>query len=351
MADINWTLHPIGELVRLEDDWNRLSDAAGALPFMQTRFITPLCEVFGDAELRVARCEDSSGVAAMGILSRRGVGMWETFQPSQLPLGAWLVRPDQRHDTLLPALGRALPGMTLAIGITQQDPSCTPRPTESDVLRTLDYIQTARVPICGSFDAYWAKRGKNLRHNMKRQRAKLQQDGVHTRLEMLTRREQVAEAIEQYGQLESGGWKAGYGTAVHPDNDQGRFYRSMLESFCDAGRCRIYRYRFDERVVAIDLCIEGGGAIVILKTTYDESIKTISPAFLMREEAFRGLFEEQRLERIEFFGKLMEWHTRWTDDVRTLYHVNWYRSSLLPSLGSVAARLRNRAEPPPVNAA
>ena len=39
-----------------------------------------------------------------------------------------------------------------------------------------------------------------------------------------------------------------------------------------------------------------GGSLVILKTTYDESIKTISPAFLMREESFRGLFEEGRIE-------------------------------------------------------
>ena len=107
------------------------------------------------------------------------------------------------------------------------------------------------------------------------------------------------------------------GTAIHPDNEQGRFYRAMLEAFCSAGAGRIYRYRFGDRVVAIDLCIEGGGALVILKTTYDESIKTISPAFLMREESFRGLFGERRLKRIEFFGKLMEWHTRWTDDIRT----------------------------------
>lgn len=337
---MNWTLHEIEEFARLAADWDALNDAAGAAPFLHSRFMRPLTRAFGDAALRVARCEDARGVAAMCVLSRRGVGQWETFQPSQLPLGAWLMRRDQAFEPLLSSLAKSLPGVALAIGVTQQDPACLPRPEETERLRTLDYIQTARVAVAGGFTDYWSKRGKNLRHNMKRQRAKLQQDGLDTRLEVLTRREDVAEAIAQYGQLESAGWKAEYGTAVHPDNAQGRFYRAMLEDFCDAGLGRIYRYSFGDRVVAIDLCIEGGGALVILKTTYDESIRTISPAFLMREESFRGLFEEARIERIEFFGKLMEWHTRWTDDVRTLYHVNWYRSQMMPQLRSLASRLK-----------
>lgn len=51
----------------------------------------------------------------------------------------------------------------------------------------------------------------------------------------------VAAALADYGALESAGWKAGTGTAIHPDNAQGRFYRRMLEAFCTAilaGRSR-----------------------------------------------------------------------------------------------------------------
>jgi hypothetical protein len=75
----------------------------------------------------------------------------------------------------------------------------------------------------------------------------------------------------------------------------------------------------------VDLCIVGGGALIILKTTYDEAYKQLSPAFLMREEAFRQLFTTKEVDRIEFYGRVMEWHTRWTDKVRTMYHVNQYR--------------------------
>lgn len=343
---MNWNLHPIERFEQLTSAWNALNVALGSPPFLDSRFILPLCRIFGGPELKIAVCEDMQGPLAIGILASKGLGQWETFQPSQLPLGAWVMRPDQDFEVLLSTLARKLPGAVLAIGITQQDPGCIARPAASPLLSTLDYIQTARVAIAGSFDDYWSRRGKNLRHNMKRQRAKLENDGVATRLEILSRPEEVSTAIEDYGQLESAGWKAAYGTAIHPDNEQGRFYRTMLEAFCSAGAARIYRYRFGDRVVAIDLCIEGGGALVILKTTYDESIKTISPAFLMREESFRGLFGERKVGRIEFFGKLMEWHMRWTDDVRTLYHVNYYRSRLVPRIRNIAARFGSPGNEP-----
>jgi CelD/BcsL family acetyltransferase involved in cellulose biosynthesis len=250
--------------------------------------------------------------------------------------------PDQDFEHLLSALAKSLPGTTLIIGVTQQDPSCIARPTRSRRLHTLDYIQTARAPVTGSFDEYWNLRGRDLRNNLKRRRAKLVQEGVAMRLEVLTSADEVASAIDDYGRLESAGWKSAEGTAISSNNAQGRFYRSMLEAFCRAGKGRIFRYRFGERVVAVDLCIEGGNALVLLKTTYDESLKSTSPAFLMRQDAFRTLFDERRINRIEFYGRVMEWHTKWCDDVRTMYHVNYYRWPFLPAMKHLAKKLRIR---------
>ena len=119
-------------------------------------------------------------------------------------------------------------------------------------------------------------------------------------------RRQWPAAIEDYGKLESSGWKASGGTAIHPSNAQGRFYREMLERFCSNDRGCIYRYSISGKVVAVDLCVESERSLVILKTTYDETIKTLSPAFLMREESFARIWDERRIQRIEFFGKLMD---------------------------------------------
>jgi len=67
----------------------------------------------------------------------------------------------------------------------------------------------------------------------------------------------------------------------------------------------------------------------------------LSPTLLMREEACRSLFEGGRFKRLEFYGRVMEWHTRWTEEVRTMYHVNYYR---WPGLARLHALLDARAK-------
>ena len=93
-----------------------------------------------------------------------------------------------------------------------------------------------------------------------------------------------------------------------------------------------YRYWFGEKIVAMDLCIHDHAAIVILKTAYDESYKTTSPSTLMRHDQFQQLFAEHKFPRIEFYGKVMEWHTRWTTQSRTIFHVTLYRWAWLKRL-------------------
>lgn len=97
--------------------------------------------------------------------------------------------------------------------------------------------------------------------------------------------------ILAYGGLESAGWKSETGTAVSFDNQQGKFYRDLLTRFSRQRRGFVYQYYYDRKLVATDLCISNGTCIVILKTTYDESIKTSSPAMLMRQEAFNNILK------------------------------------------------------------
>jgi len=48
----------------------------------------------------------------------------------------------------------------------------------------------------------------------------------------------------------------------------------------------------------------------------------------------------------------MEWHTRWTDEIRTMYHLNGYRWPLLGRLHALAAnRGKTISAAPPASAA
>ena len=329
---MRWRVYPIREFDGLTAEWNALNAAAGNLPFLRSEFIAPALREFGTGGEMLVTLGAGGEYDAMGILRRLRPGMWETFQPSQLPLGAFLMRKGMSVDGVLEGLLRALPGLAVAVALTQQDPALVVRPSDSVLVETFDYIETATLTLGGTFDDYWSSRGKNLRHNVKRQRAKLREQSVPLRLEVIHAPERVPAAIADYGRLEGSGWKALQGTAVGLDNAQGRFYCSVFETYCRMGAGRIFRYLFGDQVVAMDLCIESAGVLVVLKTTYDEKVKVVSPATLMRHEIMHLLFDEGRIGRVEFYGKAMEWHLRWTSDLRMLYHVNQYRWSGLKRL-------------------
>lgn len=208
--------------------------------------------------------------------------------------------------------------------------------TQSHQAPTDDYIDTGWLELVGSFESYWHERSKNLRHNLRKQRHKLADQGVHISLREVTAPEDMAAAVARYGALESAGWKAGIGTAVHPDNEQGRFYRQLLEKSARAGEALVCEYWFDDRMVASNLCQLRGDTLVVLKTTYDEGCKHVSPAFLLREAELQSFFETGRIRRLEFYGRLRPWHTHWTEHRRTLYHTTAYRTSWIRQL----ARLR-----------
>ncbi|MEC5397278.1 GNAT family N-acetyltransferase [Uliginosibacterium sp. H1] len=330
---IRWEFHAASAFPTLAGRWDALNQRAGNLPFQDSRFIGPLLKHFGDGKQLIALATDGADTVAGGILQPGGLGRWTSFQPSQMPLGPWLATASAWQDAdLLPALARSLPGFCAQLGLTQLDPHILARPEDNANHDSLDYIQTAWVDIDSDFDTYWNARGKNLRTNMRKQRTKLETDGVQIGFQTLTATTDMEAALNEYGRLESAGWKAGAGTAVNADNAQGRFYTEMMQAFCADGRGKIWRLMFGDKVVAVDLCIEAGDTLVVLKTAYDPEFKAVSPAFILRQDAFKELFDAGRIRRIEFYGRLMEWHTRWTENSRTLYHHNHYRWALVKTL-------------------
>ncbi|WP_296951544.1 GNAT family N-acetyltransferase [uncultured Massilia sp.] len=329
---MKWTLLPAAGFMAHAARWDALRATGPSAPVLDSYVVGALLDAFGAGAELLALCEDAAGPAAAAVLAPQGAGRWATFQPSQAPVGPWLQRPGLDTDALLAGLVRALPGCALLAGLTQCDPFLLPRPAGPRA-STDDYIDTARISVAGDFDSWWNGRGKNLRANLRKQRNRLAGAGIAPRLEVWRAPERMAQAVADYGRLESTGWKGRAGTAVAADNAQGRFYRALLEASCALGRGSVYRYWFGEELVAMDLCIEEGDCIVVLKTAYDERVPAhYSPALLMREEACRRLFDEGRVRRIEFYGKVMEWHTRWTDEIRTMYHLNHYRWQALGRL-------------------
>jgi CelD/BcsL family acetyltransferase involved in cellulose biosynthesis len=328
---MSWKLYPAAQFDQHAAAWRTLHAAGPASPVLDEDMVQALLAGFGDGREMLAVHGSTDRPDAMAIVGPAGRAGWQTFQPAQAPAALWLAEPGADTAALAAGLLRTVPALVL--GVTQCDPLLTPRPSDSAASNTLDYIETAWIETACGFDAYWEQRGKNLRNNLKKQRHRLEREGIAARLTVATTPGAMAQAVTDYGRLECSGWKAGDGTAVSAGNAQGRFYTRLLEAFAARGQAKVFRYWFGDEVAAMDLCIAGGSTAVILKTAYNEAVGAhFSPALLMREEAFRLLFAERHLERIEFYGRVMEWHRRWTTQARTMYHLNVYRWPFLKRL-------------------
>jgi hypothetical protein len=233
----------------------------------------------------------------------------------------------------------------LVIGVSQQDPALVARPAESSSLATLDYIETAGVTVTGTFESYWRERSRSFKQNLRTQRNRLTRESIVTRLEAVRDGAAIGAAIDAYGVLESKGWKRDEGTALHPDNVQGRLYRSWFEYLSETGGATVYRYYFNDRLVATDLWVHRNETLVLLKTTYDETEKATSPTMLMRQEIFESVFNEGRFRKIEFYGRVVDWQPRWTSEMRRMYHVTRFRWPWLKTLRQRTRRPEQAAAP------
>jgi len=329
---IIWTIHPVTELSTLQTEWDSLNSRTARLPMLDLDFWSIIQRHFGNGDELACLCRDGDEVVAGTIIRPIGKGRWETFAPGQAPLGAWLCTDAQPVDRLLKTLSEVLPGPAISVGLTRLDPPFCARPEAGGNLSTLDYILTGQIVCQDGFEAFWQRRGKNLRHNMNRQRNRLGRDEVQTSLRTIRDKDSIRASIDAYGHLESAGWKGESGSALHPDNTQGRFYRELFEFYSSKNEAVVYEYYYNADLVAVDLCLRRGNALTILKTTHDERQKGTSPALLMRQESVRDMLDCDGITHIDFYGKKMDWHTKWTENFRVMYHVNYDRFSLLARL-------------------
>ena len=324
MIKQGWSLYPIAEFHLHADKWDNLNQKSYQTPLLESNFVKPLLRYFGSGSEKLATYYTDSSIKAMAVFTKVKAGCWSTFQPSQAPIGCWLQVPEIPTELLAKQLRNKLMFFPLVFSITQQDPDLLTRPPPNKQTNTLDYIETSRISVKGSFEEYWSTCGKNLRKNLRKQRNRLKREKILTRLIMLTSAKEMVSAVEAYSGLECHGWK--HNTAVSKTNIQGQFYTDMLSRFAQENRALVFQYWHNERLVATDLCILGHDSIVILKTTYDENITQYSPALLMKQDAFEYIFKNQLVDRIEFYGKVMEWHTKVSHEIRKMYHINTYSS-------------------------
>jgi len=323
---------------RFRERWDALNAQRSGHILLDSAYVDCLLRHFGASDVLLGVQEGDPG--GIVLVRKKSAAIWETFQPSQAPIG--LVIPGRTNDvaSTFGSLLQSLPGYALQMSILHQDPSYVPfnAGQTTNQLDKLDYIQTAQIPLQGTFEEYWGSREGRLRKNNDRLRRRMAEKGLRLEFVEITEPPEIAAAIAEYGRLEAKGWKAKEGTAVAPDNVQGKFYRELLETFCARREGIVYQLRIDGTVVASDICLFRNDMLVLLKTAYDEEWSVYSPAFLMREDIVRSLYSRGTVKKFEFYGPLMDYQLRWTSEIRTLYHLTCYRHPWVKSLRKLAKR-------------
>jgi hypothetical protein len=320
---VSWKFYPASEFFIYMPVWDALNEEGGNSPLLGSEFVLASLRCFGAGNEKLAILGDPLRPDAMAILVTGNGLSWNSFQPSQAPIGFWLMRPALILEGVLTSLLHALPG--LVMGVTQQDPLLMLRPVDTGRLLSFDYIDTMHIDLNMDYQSYWQARGKNLRQNMRTVCNRLEKNGLSYQLHCIRTADQVAFSMEHFARMESSGWKGIEGTAVQFDGVQGRFYVDLLQKFCEQGMGFIYYLTFNEAIVAMDLCICRNGLLIVLKTTYDEASHEYSPAMLLHQQLVKCLLPLADFKRLEFYGKARDWQLRLTDQSRTLYHVNVYR--------------------------
>ncbi len=335
----NWTIVPLDRsLGDYAGQWDALqTQLFRSNPMLDSRFVNALLQHFGDGSERLCLFPNTSGPQAMCILRPKGAGIWSSFLPAQAQVGpALLDRPDHL-DTLL----RALPGVIGQVDFLCNDPEFGDlSETDNRWRESRDHALTMNIALSGGFDAYWTNRPKKLIQNVGRYERRLAANNVVMVMERICDADGLDAAVSRYAQLESSGWKGQSGTALNMAEPQGHFYRDLMQRFAQSAGAAVYELWLDGQLAASRMTIATRHGVVMLKTTYDESMSQYSPGRLLLHRVIQDIFERHPGGFIEFYTDANADLLAWATGRRWVRHVSFYRNAVASSLFEVLRAAR-----------
>ncbi len=323
-----WSLTPFNAASdRLPDDWQQLNErCCGAHPLLHPMFLEPLLRHFGGSGLYLARMDNGSGCHGIALVRRMRTGRWALFQPSQAPLGPIIIDlTETLFADAINGLIKSLPGFPLELDLTLLDPKYLPLTDCDPLAERILHATTMGVTVASSFEDYWKSRKKQLIYNLRRYQRRLEDKGIQPVMAVITEAGQMDAAVDDYGDLEITGWKGKQGTAIHRSNTQGRLYREIMRAFAAQDQGLVFRMMIDGRLAACWLIIMSGGMAVMLKTTFDEKLKSYAVGRVILYHTLKHLFERDDLRIIEFYTNANADQLQWGNAKRPIYHLNYYR--------------------------
>ena len=340
---LKWKLVSSGELLSVyKQDWQRLTSLQyGKLPIMDFIFVSCALKHFGHKQVRLAVCSFNSETVALFLIQPGKTGVWDIFHPSQAPVGLFTFNPSIDGHALFYSLFHELPTFSWMIGINYQDYKYFRFENDTDLVEQIPHATTISVEATDNFDHYWSTRPKSLRKNVKRYFNRLANDNIKHELKVIHSTTDVAECINNYGTIESGGWKGKQGTAINSNNLQGKFYTEVLSSFANKNATRVYELYFNGQLIASRLTVFADGVLVILKTTYNEEFSKYAPGRVQLYLCLEHIFKEGMIHTVEFYTNASRDQMQWATSKRGIKHYNFYRNRILKFSSGIRKNIKS----------
>ncbi|MFA5975529.1 MAG: GNAT family N-acetyltransferase [Elusimicrobiota bacterium] len=119
--------------------------------------------------------------------------------------------------------------------------------------------------------------------------------------------------LEKAFAVEAAGWKGKAGTALALDPLRGTFYRRYTAAACEAGTLRLCFLHINGRAAAMQIAIETGHRLWLMKIGYNDKFSACSPGNLLMQETIRHA-ATRGLSSIAFLGEMEPWKEQWTQE-------------------------------------
>ncbi len=174
------------------------------------------------------------------------------------------------------------------------------------------------------------KLSSKFKRNIRRLKKKLQQKGELS-IHMNKGEEQLAEAFEEFIELESSGWKGSQKTSLLHDKKLQSFYRSLLEKFGDSNACVIHTMKLDGRAIASQLSVITDGTYNMLKIAYDEEYKLLAPGSILIDETVSFFSNDETVNKVSFVTG-GGWQQKWSPETLYVAHHSIYNGTMKGNL-------------------
>ena len=299
-------------------------------PYLETSFVVPLLKIFPHEKICLAEYEEKGEIKCAYVVSINSLFSAAAYVDGVSQISLSYIHPSisaSQLGSITQSLFNDLPGYVGVFHLELVDPDLIAKEVFSSntSVELEECANNTSLPAGVEFEQYWQERSKSVRKQTGRCIRSLEREGVNVDYCVINEIVNLDEAFGEYCRIEGLGWKGEQGTALTLTNEQGVFYKRVVEGFMQQGRAKIHQLKFDGKVVASLISIDSSDMMIVVKTTYDENYAKNSPGRLLDYYMLQKELVSGNIKNMENYTNASEQDQKWFPRVRKMYNVTIYR--------------------------